>query len=419
LNVPSPLFRPNPDRSVIIDGKFDEQLVSRLTPTILKLQKTRQPITVYIANSPGGVIANMESLLRLLRSPDQNFSGPCRIITVVTRRAASAAADLLCSGDYAIAYPDSIIHYHGGRLYEETALTKERTTLLAEMLRFTTDYYAWDLARKIEGRFRLLFLISRGQFAEVRAKNHATMSDFECFLDIIMSKLTDKGKKVCEAARDRYKRYETLLNKIPRTKKSKKRIALLEAEQIKVILDFELEVNKKKADWTFRYGGLSRVTEDFHLLTEYLEGRQNERLGHWCSDFAKFAISSAEKSSIDAIPDQEKRNKKIIKLVQPVIEPVWSFFIALCHALQEGENELTAKDAYWLGLIDEVLGEQDMFARRLIAEYEPDPPPAPPPEMQAQTQVQGSGQKQSQETKNDEEKSKAEKEKSDAKGATP
>ena len=31
-----------------------------------------------------------------------------------------------------------------------------------------------------------------------------------------------------------------------------------------------------------------------------------------------------------------------------------SFFVALCHALYEGENELTAMDAVWLGLVDTI-----------------------------------------------------------------
>jgi len=50
-----------------------------------------------------------------------------------------------------------------------------------------------------------------------------------------------------------------------------------------------------------------------------------------------------------------------------------AFFIALCHALQEGENELTAIDAYWLGLVDEVVGEH-LWTIRLMEEFEPDPP---------------------------------------------
>jgi ATP-dependent protease ClpP protease subunit len=378
LIVPNSGCRANPDRCILIDGRFDDQLLSRVTPTILKLQKTRGPITVYILNSPGGGIRIMESLLRLLRAPDQDFFSSRRIITVATKRAASAAADLLCSGDYAIAYPDSTIHYHGGRVYEESALTKERTNLLAEWLRWTTDYYAWDLARKIENRFRLRFLLARDQFADIRTKHHPQrMSDFDCFLEIIMEKLSDKGKEVCKTARDRYKRYEALLTKMPRPRKSKRRRpAILEAAQIKVILDFELRANKKNRNWTFRYGGLGKLTEDFYLLAEYLESKQDDRLSKWCSELGKLALSPAEKAAIDAIQDEQLRTKKTVDLVRPIIEPVWSFFIALCHSLQEGENALTAKDAYWLGLIDEVLGEPDMSALRWIMEYQDDPTPA-------------------------------------------
>ena len=30
------------------------------------------------------------------------------------------------------------------------------------------------------------------------------------------------------------------------------------------------------------------------------------------------------------------------------------FFLALCRALQEGENNITAMDAFWLGLLDTI-----------------------------------------------------------------
>jgi hypothetical protein len=189
-----------------------------------------------------------------------------------------------------------------------------------------------------------------------------------------MGKLSPNARRVCEAARDRYKRYELLLGKIPRTRKTnRQRAAILEAEQIKAILDFELDDNKKNRSWSFRYGGLGRVTEDFYLLTEYLESKKDGRLQRWCADFGKFALTPAEKEMMDAIADERARAERIINLIKPIIEPVWSFFIAMCHALQEGENSLTASDAYWLGLIDEVLGNNEMSALRLIGEYKPDP----------------------------------------------
>ena len=65
----------------------------------------------------------------------------------------------------------------------------------------------------------------------------------------------------------------------------------------------------------------------------------------------------------------------MIEKVRPFLQPVLSFFVAFCHALQEGENELTATDAYWLGLVDEVMWLQTSFAFRLMIEHEPDPSP--------------------------------------------
>lgn len=113
---PDPKYRPNPQRAVYIDGVIDEQLLSRLTPQILRLQnQNRAPITMYIVNSPGGSTAVMQNILRMLKMPDQDAGPPCDLITVVTNKAQSAAADLLSSGDYAIALPNSTLLYHGIR----------------------------------------------------------------------------------------------------------------------------------------------------------------------------------------------------------------------------------------------------------------------------------------------------------------
>jgi ATP-dependent protease ClpP protease subunit len=110
---PSKEFRPNPQRAIYIQGRIDQSLIDRLTPQITNLlYLDRDPITVYI-DSNGGSTAASELILRQLRATNQDMADPCRLITVVTSTAASAAADLLTSGDYAIAYPGSSIFYHG------------------------------------------------------------------------------------------------------------------------------------------------------------------------------------------------------------------------------------------------------------------------------------------------------------------
>jgi hypothetical protein len=328
----------------------------------------------------------MESLWRLLNLPSQDGHEACHIITVVASRAGSAAADLLSSGDYAIALPQTTILYHGSRIFRELPLTVETTSMLAQLLRATNEKYAMELVRKIESRFMFRFLFSNSLFEDVRKKNAPNpMTDTECFLTLVQDSLSDRAKKLFQSARDRYGRYEKLLKTAQGKKDSRrKNVAKLEASRLKAIVDFELEDNKNNKGWTFSGGGMTRLTDDFFLLNEHLESAQSDRLKQLCSQWGMFSLAKAEQEEIEKAPELD-RPKLLIEKVRPLLEPLWAFFVALCHALQEGENELTAKDAFWLGLIDEVIGEKDLTCYRLVAEYKEDPPPPPaaePPKPQ-------------------------------------
>ena len=117
------------------------------------------------------------------------------------------------------------------------------------------------------------------------------------------------------------------------------------------------------------------------FCNEYLSTAGHERLRKWSNKFGKYMLpATADLAEIEATKDADEQAKKLVEKVTPVLEPLWSFFVALCHALQNGENELRAHDAYWLGLVDEVVGE-NLFAIRQFVEFTPDPltPEAPPP----------------------------------------
>lgn len=137
---------------------------------------------------------------------------------------------------------------------------------------------------------------------------------------------------------------------------------------------------------TFKDGGLGRLVEDFFLLAEYIESQQNERLQQWCKSLARFALSKDELAAIDKITDKETRSQALISKMQPPIQPLWSFFVAFCHALQEDDNELTARDAYWLGLIDEVMGDNSLVTPRWFEEWREDPKP-PSPDQNAKDKI--------------------------------
>lgn len=370
--VPNARFRPNPDRAIYVQGLINQEMVDRLTPEIVSLtHKARDPITIYI-DSDGGIVLNMETILRLLNASDQDGASPCWNVTVVMGRAASAAADLLSSGDYAVAYPGTTILYHGVRISQNIPLTTERTSLLVQYLRESNSTYAASLARKVVDRFMFRFVSSQDEFEGIRKdKDDPELSDLDCFLSLISENLSESAQQVLMSAQTRYGRYDELLRSLMKTRlRPGISRAQAEAVQIKAIVDFELRKNKKKKDWSFEKGGLDNLADDFFLLNEFLGNYRSGFFATMCARYGQFLLSDEENEEILKAPKEERAKLKVGKS-RPYVLPVWSFFVALCHALQYGENQLTAIDAVWLGMIDEVLGV-DLPSRRLTKEYEPD-----------------------------------------------
>lgn len=357
-------------------------MVDRLTPKIIALQAAnRNPITVYI-DSRGGNVSSAELILRLLQASDQNSAAPCRIITVVTNRASSAAADLLSSGDYAIAFSESAVFYHGVRQSLADPLTVEFGSALTESLKISNDQSAMALARKSEARFMFRFVMMKHEFDGARQKlSRPALSDLDCFIALISEKLTSRALKLITRAQERHSRYSSLLDKAVvaafknKAVSASQSVARVEAAIIKKIIDFEVASHKKDPNWSFHAGGLSRLNDDFFLVREYVSSAQSEHFKKICERWGDFALTPEEQETLRGISDDAARTAARIEKVRPHFQPLWSFFVALCHALQEGENDLTALDALWLGLIDEVVGS-DAASLRFIAEFKPDPQPA-------------------------------------------
>lgn len=146
-------YRENPGHALHVLGPISYESITRLTPEITRLRvQAGQAFTVYI-DSPGGSTRAMDALLTILRTPDHD-GREHPITTVVTQLAASAAADLLVSGDYAIAYPGAVIHYHGTRTSADD-LTVENAQAVAGNLEHANEQFALRLGLRIITR--LLF----------------------------------------------------------------------------------------------------------------------------------------------------------------------------------------------------------------------------------------------------------------------
>lgn len=371
-------------------GTIDQNLVDRLLPEIITLtSKSREPITVYI-DSHGGKVASAELILSLLKSTNQNGDAPCHIITVAVSKASSAAADLLSSGDYAIAFQESTLLYHGARLPMPNPVTAEFATMLTESLKTSNDRYAMSLARKSEWRFMYLVSTLRGEFNKHRKETgNEAITDIQCFQQILRQKLSANAEKLLDQAITRWNRYTALFSlfekKAERTR-SAENLAAVEKVMLHASINFEYQQNKGKQEWTLRNGGLTRINDDFLLLGEYFQSTYSTQFRELCKRWAPSILTHDQMQELSSLDEAEAAKKKL-ELVRPFFQPFWSYFVALCHALQEAENELTPTDAFWLGLIDEPIGHPDLPLLRYFAEAQDESEGEPAPESKPASTV--------------------------------
>lgn len=370
MGSPDPAYRPNPDRCVHIQGEIDQEMVHRAARDILRLQSARDPITVYI-DSPGGTTQDQILLLRLLKGRGQDGEAPCRILTVVTGFAGSAAADLLSEGDYAVGYPDAIVLHHGVRTLPNQPLTLEAASGLTVDLKSNNDVFAMALAKRCLTRLIFRFILAREE-AQSLGKT-AEDSELRYFQTYLYERLSASAREALSQAMRRTERYVDLAGRIGRdkivariTENPERRLADLEGRILQLLLSHHLQVNRSTS-WSFSNGGLSHLIRDFTLVIEYFADHSPE---HFQAAFERWAPYILPRSEANRLNGASASGlAELIELhVRPVLLPVWILLVALCRCLQEGENYLTATDAYWLGLIDEVWGT-DLPCLRRVAEY--------------------------------------------------
>jgi ATP-dependent protease ClpP protease subunit len=145
-------FQENPQRSIFVSGKITTELVSSLTPEILKLRHaSSDPITVYI-DSFGGSVYDALKLIGLLNSPNQEGK-ICRLITVATGTVGSMASTILIFGDYVIAYPSATLMFHGTWRTPDSSINRSKAEAFAEELEAKDQERALERATKCFHRF--------------------------------------------------------------------------------------------------------------------------------------------------------------------------------------------------------------------------------------------------------------------------
>jgi ATP-dependent protease ClpP protease subunit len=327
-------FTPNPDRAIWVEGQLNEALLDRLRPRILELTaQSREPITVFI-NSAGGLTG--EAILRLLKKTTHDGARPARIITVAAPKAKSGAANLLSAGDFAIASPQSMLLYHGARWKRPGQDFTGECVTMARVLPTLHEIAAAALAGSSIRRFRSIFNAERPLFAQHRAERaengEPNLTDLECFEDLLCGKLSPAARTVLELAIALRNSYSGLALQFHRRLRRGRTVTKAQLQKLMLYASIAFEHESGEGGGPDFDGGLSRISDHFYFLNAYFDV---ERLCAWVAGPAESRTDDADVDEVD----------------------FRVFFLALCRALQEGENHITPADALWLGLIDTIRDE--------------------------------------------------------------
>jgi ATP-dependent protease ClpP protease subunit len=356
--VNRPDYKENVDRALYIFGKIERDLVYRLTPQINRLRLSgSEPITVYI-DSPGGFVHYAEVIQRLLKLPDT--AGKTReVITVVANYAASAAADLLALGDYAIAYAGSQIVYHGSRENALPEITLEAATTLASSLRKTNEFFAARLASRTFRRFVLRLTQLKSEFNAFRNDDCQVIG--RKFPPLIQAlPVSEANQRLLNESLERQNKIHQLTisveTHLPKSIESIEFSASkVESEIFKAILNYKIEAHKKD-DWLLSGAGLSEIVADFELLNDFHFGSQARALTTLTKIYGELLLSDPERETYSSQETEKDKKDWVAAKSEPRLRNLWYFTVSLCRILQSADFELGPEDAYWLGLVDEVPG---------------------------------------------------------------
>lgn len=376
--VPSPDFRPNPARGVFLSEKISQATLDRLTPTIVRLQaESRAPITLFI-DSLGGNIVFARTLRSLLRSSDQDQSEPCRLITVATGIAGSAAADLLMAGNYSLAHPHALILCHGVRQQGgPEAITHEKAIDLAKDLADSNEQFAIQLADNCIFRFIFRVAYLSSEFPESRQRRgDPSLPHTECFIEALKGRIPANLIELLEKSLKHSVDNDNLDVFVANSLRDKEFSTLPAVQRevllLKSILDYEFQQHSTEVHWSFFEHGIQRIQDKLELLVNKYDEHHSEMISLLCDRWGdgEYFLPPEHEKGISDVPEPE-RSERIREAIKNVLSTLWFFFVSTCRSLQKKDYWMTAETAYWLGLIDEVIGRSDLPCPRAFIEYPP------------------------------------------------
>jgi ATP-dependent protease ClpP protease subunit len=356
-------YRENFERSLFLTGKITQEAAYALSPRVKELRAASgDPITLYI-DSPGGSSAVAEGIRFLIKAPDQD-GRRCRLITVAIGTAASAAADLLALGDYAIAEPQADILYHGSRQAFEQLLTFEGATSVAANLQEANERLALRLARS--SFRRIIWRVV--QLKDAIEKFRDGPEGLEELVEALAAKFTPQNAMLLREAIAKQKSLQEVQTAADNYLKKRKNVAQwptkqLEPELVRALVDYRSRLHKED-DWLLSRTGMREVASDFSLIHDYAS--QTKDLDAQLEVYGSLFLTQAQSAEFKSKKSEEEHKAYLESHAADKLEVLWYFVVSLCRLLQTKDYQLTPEEAYWLGVVDEVTGSGLQSDREMI-----------------------------------------------------
>lgn len=326
-------FRPNSARGVKIHGLLKGDFALQLGRKILALHgESEAPVTLYI-RSTGGSVNSYKRLMETI-STGGPAGRPRPIVAVAKGRVESVAAFLTVQSNFAYADPLAKFKFHGVRYQLARPLPVLRLESIKKMafqLQSENQLIAHKMAKRIAPRLAQ----RQGNLSRLAHASSGSSALRRNFIDLLLSRIT-----------------------------SAKARALLVAAHASTKLFFSAAVPARLGNpavpishpWSSQVQILGTLAGQ-RLRTEAHAGQQVNDAFFFgvAADFAFFQAaqtfihadlaSSDGRTPASTSRRNDRRSQKLNCLA-----------LAIATHLLQGENSLDPADAYWLGLIDEVLG---------------------------------------------------------------
>jgi len=350
--------RPDPARLVKVSGPLTVAAAGRVAIALRQLaQASAEPITLLIQSSGGEV----EAFYQLIGTIDtlQLAGKKCRVFTVV-RNAGSAAAYLLLAGHRAFALPAAKVGLHGTRSplpKNGKPLSREKALAMAMRLDRENRTVARILAKHLI--FRLAARQRELRSLSAHSLPHAPAAMLKNLTQQLSVRLDSaRAKRMLNESFERLKMILALSPRFPTEPRSTthRSLATGEARAFQMAIAFELEANRGEK---WRLDGIAgaELLMDYLLAKDFLPGDHLKLVRRIAKNFSQNFLTNFAATRYEKLKQQDLTQAEayLIKAALPGALGLWYFTMTLCHRLLTGEHTFTAQDAYWLGLVDEVL----------------------------------------------------------------